>query len=231
MRLGNFIVCGNHVGNPRDVPLRTLKAIEEVSYIVCDNTEIFIKDIFEYHGLDSNKTLIDSVEHNSEKILKILDILKSGEDVVFICDNGMPGFADYGNDLVRTVRDQGIDVVIVPGPDVVGTSLAASGLSSGGPVIFEAFMGKPESSVVDSLHKFSKIEGLLVLIDFPDKMVDLITLCGEIIGYESQATFCRKASLDDQTIFSGTIAEVCDFMKKEENLGFSSIVVKTNGLR
>jgi 16S rRNA (cytidine1402-2'-O)-methyltransferase len=231
MVFGNFIVCGNHVGHPRDVPSRTLKAITDVSYIVCDYLQTFTKDIFEYHGIDSDKTLIDSVENDSEKILRILDILKSGKDVVFICDNGMPGFADYGNDLVGTVRDNGINVIVVPGPDVVGISVAASGLASGGPVIFEAFFGKPKDSVIKSLSQFSKIEGLLVLIDFPDKMIDLATMCGEIIGYGSQATFCKKVSLDDQTIFSGTLAEVREFMKNEETLEFSSIVIRTNGLQ
>ncbi len=230
MKPGKFIVCGNHVGNLKDVPSRTLQTIQDVSYIVCDNTQIFVKDIFEYHGIEHNKTLIDSVENDSEKISRILSILKTGEDVVFICDNGMPGFADYGNDLVRVVRDNGIDVSIVPGPDVVGTSVAASGLSTNGPVIFEAFMGKPEDSIVNSLSQFSKIEGLLVLIDFPDKMIDLVTLCGEILGYGNQATFCRKISSDDQLVVSGTIAEVCEFMKNEETLGFSSIVIKTNSL-
>ena len=91
-------------------------------------------------------------------------------------------------------------------------------------------MGKPETSIVKSLSQFSKVEGLLVLIDFPDKMIDLATLCGEIIGYGNQATFCRKISSDDQLIVSGTIAEVCEFMKNEETLGFSSIVIKTNSL-
>jgi 16S rRNA (cytidine1402-2'-O)-methyltransferase len=231
MRLGKFIVCGNHVGDPRDVPPRTLKAIADVSYIVCDYSHTFIKDIFEYHKMDSNKTLIDSVENDSGKILKILSILKAGEDVVFICDNGMPGLADYGSDLVKIVRDAGVDVIIIPGPDVVGVSLAASGLASGGAVIFEAFFGKPKDSVINSLSQFSKIEGLLVLIDFPDKMIELATMCGEILGYSSQATFCKKVSLDDQIIFSGTLAEVCEFMKNEETLDFSSIVVRTSGLQ
>lgn len=230
MKPGRFIVCGNHVGNPRDVPIRTLEAIKGVSHIVCDNSPIFIKDILEYHGIESNKILIDSVENDYKKVSMILDILRSGEDLVFICDNGMPGFADYGNDLIRIVRDSGSEIVIIPGPDVVGVSIAASGLSSNGPVIFEAFMGKPEELIVERLHQFSKIEGLLVLLDFPDKMIDLISLCGEILGYGNQAAFCRGISLDDQVIFPGTIAEVSSFMKNEETLGFSSIVIKTNSL-
>ena len=89
----------------------------------------------------SNK-LISFNKHNSLiKIPKIIRDLKEGKSIAIVSDAGMPGICDPGEDIARSAKSQGIDIICVPGACAAITALVSSGLPSSS-FVFEGFLPK-----------------------------------------------------------------------------------------
>lgn len=228
MAIGKLIICGNHVGNLLDVPKRTLDAIKTADYVVCERMFNFEEDILDFYNIEEPKNLIVDIFDGSEKstIDKIINLLLEGNEVAFICDTGMPGFADYGVELVDLAYINNIPVQIIPGPDVIGVSLSASGIfGSGSPVIFDHYMGKSDQEIANGLLKFVGISSTLVIIDLPHRMLNLIKIASDVFGKNTKAALCSKVTSDDQMVFRMTLGEMSETLEDGDYLTFSSLVL------
>lgn len=138
MKIGKFIIAGNHILNRDDIPHRTRVAIEKTKIIICDHEETFRKDIDFLNISAENKEIISYYKKNEEgwidneiKLVDImLDRIYSGNDVLFIVDNGMPGFADCGSTLINACHNNNIKIEVIPGPSVVSTIPSIAGIGS-----------------------------------------------------------------------------------------------------
>ena len=52
---------------------------------------------------------------SSLKIPTIVNYLKEGESIAIVSDAGMPGICDPGEDIAKSVRSHGIDIICIPG--------------------------------------------------------------------------------------------------------------------
>ena len=92
----------------------------------------------------SNK-LISFNKHNSlTKIPNIVKDLKEGKSIAIVSDAGMPGICDPGEDITKSVKSEGIDMICVPGACAAITALVSSGLPSSS-FVFEGFTSKKEN--------------------------------------------------------------------------------------
>ncbi len=113
-----------------------------MDYIACEDTrktgnlienlKIKIKnDILKIKNLDISKdiTLISYYDEVEElKAPEIIQLLKENNDVALVSDAGTPLIADPGYKLVRESITKGINVVHIPGPSSIISSLVSSGL-------------------------------------------------------------------------------------------------------
>ena len=145
MRPGTLIVCANHIGNILDVPPRTIEKIRQTKHIFCDHLETFDQDIAIPYKIDMNDKIIFEVgiDENGEEnntVKAALSVLQKGKDIVFISDNGLPGFADRGTRIIDIVYQNNIPVEIIPGPSIVSAAVAVAGIpSSSSDVLFISF--------------------------------------------------------------------------------------------
>lgn len=134
---GKLYLVATPIGNLDDMSLRMVNTLKEVDRIAAEdtrNTGLLLK----HFGIETKQ--ISFHEHNAkEKILVLLDMLQSGNDIAQVSDAGLPSISDPGHDLVQAALEAGITVVPIPGPSAGITALIASGLAPQ-PHIFYGFL-------------------------------------------------------------------------------------------
>mgnify|MGYP001177574347 CR=1 FL=1 len=125
---GILYIVGTPIGNLNDISQRALNILQNVSLVACEDTRQTKKIMNKFNI--SNK-LISFNKHNSLiKIPKIVKDLKEGKSIAIVSDAGMPGICDPGEDIARSVKSEGIDIICIPGACAAITALVSSGLPS-----------------------------------------------------------------------------------------------------
>ena len=177
---GVLYLVGTPIGNLSDMSSRALNILKKVSLIACEDTRQTRKIMSKYK---INNRLISFNKHNSlNKIPKIINDLKEGKSIALVSDAGMPSICDPGEDLVRNLKLNSLDIICIPGPCAALTALVSSGFSAS-KFIFEGFLPKKQSDRkrilleisnnekttihTNEINFFIKLEKLLVTILLP----------------------------------------------------------------
>jgi len=206
MRPGTLIVCANHIGNILDVPSRTIEKIRQTKHIFCDHLDTFNRDIAIPYKIDMNEKIvfefgIDKNDYENETVKAALSVLQKGEDIVFISDNGLPGFADRGTRIVDVIHRKDIPVEIIPGPSIVSAAVAVAGIpSSSSDVLFVSFFESNEKEKREKLKLIKDLDASIVFLDFPENMEWLINTIEEVIGRHRLAALCINVGIESQKI-------------------------------
>jgi 16S rRNA (cytidine1402-2'-O)-methyltransferase len=116
------------IGNLEDMTLRSIRVLKEVQYVLAEDTRTS-KRLLDHYEI---KTQLRSFHaHNEHKALEpVLNQLKAGVDIALISDAGTPGISDPGFLLARACKQEGIQVICLPGATAFVPALASSGLPS-----------------------------------------------------------------------------------------------------
>ena len=110
---GILYIVGTPIGNLNDISQRALNILQNVSLIACEDTRQTKKIMSNFNI--SNK-LISFNKHNSSiKIPTILKSLKEGKSIALVSDAGVPGICDPGEDIAKSVKSEGLDIICIPG--------------------------------------------------------------------------------------------------------------------
>jgi 16S rRNA (cytidine1402-2'-O)-methyltransferase len=217
MRPGTLIVCANHIGNILDVPPRTIEKIRQTRHIFCDHLETFNQDIAIPYKINMDDKVVFEVgiDENGEEnntVKAALSVLQEGKDIVFISDNGLPGFADRGTRIIDIVYENNIPVEIIPGPSIVSASIAVAGIpSSSYDVLFISFFDSNEKEKLNKLKLIKDFDASIVFLDFPENMKWLIDNIEKVVGEKRLAALCINIGLEPQKIIRKEI-----FLFKED---------------
>mgnify|MGYP003317318224 CR=1 FL=1 len=85
----------------------------------------------------------------------------------------MPGICDPGEELVKSTKIAGYDVICIPGPCAAITALVSSGLSSS-KFIFEGFLPKRSSERRKILMEISKNKKTTIIFESPHRLMKLL---------------------------------------------------------
>ena len=111
---GVLYLVGTPIGNLSDISKRASQILANVDLIACEDTRQ-TKKIMNYLNITNN--LLSFNQHNSiKKTSKLLKNLEEGKSIALVSDAGMPGICDPGEDLVKTIKDLGYDVICIPVP-------------------------------------------------------------------------------------------------------------------
>ena len=206
MRPGTLIVCANHIGNILDVPPRTIEKIRQTKHIFCDHLETFNQDIAIPYKIDMDDKIVFEVgiDENGEEnntVRAALSVLQKGKDVVFISDNGLPGFADRGTRIIDVIHRNAIPVEIIPGPSIVSAAVAVAGIpSTSSDVLFVSFFESDKKEKLEKLKLIKDLDASIVLLDFPENMEWLINTIEEVVDRHRLAALCINVGLESQRI-------------------------------
>ena len=130
-------VVATPIGNLKDITLRALEVLNEVDFILCEDTRtsgILLKHY------DLHKELVSfNARMEEKKIDSVIKRLKLGETCALISDAGTPAISDPGVRLVNAAQSNGIEIVGIPGANAAILALSIAGLPTNS-FVFEGFL-------------------------------------------------------------------------------------------
>ena len=123
---GVLYVVATPIGNLNDISTRALDTLRSVNLIAAEDTR-HSKRLLTHFGI--NTPLISLHEHNEQlRIPQVLSALQTGNNVALISDAGTPLISDPGFQLLRHLREQGLQAIPIPGPSSILAALSIAGL-------------------------------------------------------------------------------------------------------
>jgi 16S rRNA (cytidine1402-2'-O)-methyltransferase len=220
---GILYIVGTPIGNLNDISQRALNILKNVSLVACEDTRQTKKIMNKFNI--SNK-LISFNKHNSLiKIPKIVNYLKEGKSIAIVSDAGMPGICDPGEDISRSVKSEGIDIVCIPGACAAITALVSSGLPSSS-FVFEGFLPKKKIDRERILLEISKNEKTTILYESPKRLRKLLKELLEFCGGDREIIVARELTKKFEEHVGNNIKNVIEFFRDKDIIGEITIVIK-----
>lgn len=172
-------LCPSPIGNLEDISLRTLRVLNEVDYIACEDTRVSQKLLNHY---DIKKPLISYHKFNERsKIDQIIDLLSSGKDLAYLTDAGSPGISDPGSYLVRVCIEKNLDFEALPGPTALIPALVLSGLDTER-FTFIGFLPQKSSRRKKDLEAIKTLDHSLIFYEAPHRVKACLRDMYEVMG-------------------------------------------------
>ena len=220
---GVLYIVGTPIGNLNDISQRALNILKNVDLVACEDTRQTKKIMNKFNI--SNK-LISFNKHNSLiKIPKIIKDLKEGKSIAIVSDAGMPGICDPGENIARSVKYEGIDLICVPGACAALTALVSSGLPSSS-FIFEGFLPKKQIDREKILLQISKNEKTTLIYESPRRLKKLLKELLEFCGGDREIMVARELTKKFEEHVGNNINNVIEFFRDKEIIGEITIVIK-----
>ena len=220
---GILYMVGTPIGNLNDISQRALNILKNVSLVACEDTRQ-TKKIMNRYDI-SNKLISFNKNNSSIKIPKIIKDLKEGKSIAIVCDAGMPGISDPGEDIARCLKSEGIDIICIPGACAAITALVSSGLPSSS-FVFEGFLPKKKINREKILLEISKNEKTTIIYESPKRLKKLLNQLFEFCGGDREIMVARELTKKFEEHIGNNINDVIEFFRNKEIIGEITIVLK-----
>lgn len=203
-RRGTLYVVATPIGNLRDITLRALDVLKDVSVIAAEDTRRTGK-LLNHYGIKT-RTLSLHAFNEGPRTLQFLQRLGDGESVALVTDAGTPLVSDPGGRLVSAALATGLPVEPIPGASAPLAALTMSGF--GGEQF--TFLGFPPNRSKDRqkwLRALREERRLLIFFEAPHRirafLGDLIDVFGDI-----DVAVCREITKIHEELIKGPISVV-----------------------
>ena len=211
------------IGNLGDITLRAIELLKNSDFILCEDTRISkrLLDKFEI-----KTKLISNHKFNEVKNLsKVIDLLKNDKIISIISDAGTPTISDPGAILVNECLKENINIIPLPGPSAVTTSVSASGFDE--KYLFYGFFPEKEKMIKDKLSKLSDLNFCLVFFVSPKKINKIIPHLKKYFK-NRKILICREISKYYEEFIRSSLEELQPF--KNEPKGELTVVISEKKL-
>ena len=191
------------IGNLEDMTMRAINILKMVDVIFSEDTRITLQ-LLNYFEI-KNK-LIHMDDHNEETVKnKVLEFLRNNKNVALVTDRGTPIISDPGYKTVKFLKENGYNVIALPGACAFVPALVASGISSEH-FTFYGFLSSKEKKMYDELEMLKDSEYTLVFYEAPHRIIRTLNAMLQVFG-DRYISISREISKLHETVFVGTISE------------------------
>ncbi|VAX11961.1 16S rRNA (cytidine(1402)-2'-O)-methyltransferase [hydrothermal vent metagenome] len=219
-------VVATPIGNLGDFSPRAVKILQRVDLIAVEDTRHSGR-LLQHFAIHTPMQALH--EHNERKLAEaLLQKIESGQTLALISDAGTPLLSDPGYHLVRLVRKKGIRVIPVPGACAAITALSAAGLATDR-FRFEGFLSAKSGARRQQLESLKQEIPTLLFYESPHRIEDSLRDMLAIFGEQRQAVLARELTKTFETIRSGTLVELSNWVAGDANQRKGEIVVLVEG--
>lgn len=216
----SLYVVATPIGNLKDITIRALEVLESVNVVISENVRK-TRNLLAHYGI---KTKVTSYrEENAKRMIpKVIELMKSGNDVAMVAEAGTPGISDPGRQLIDAARKAGIRIVPVPGPSAVVTAVSVSGADQPR-FAFEGFLPRRASKRRQRLKELAGDDRQLVFYEAPHRLGKCLADMRDILG-DRRCLIGRELTKLHEDIKSGLISEFIDLYTRTSPRGEFVIV-------
>jgi len=219
-------IVATPIGNLEDISPRALRILQNVDFVLCEDTRVTNKIISAY----KIKASILNYHHHSnlKKIDQIIKLIREGKNLALVSDAGTPGISDPGGKLIERIFSEfgdSVKIIPIPGPSAVMAAASISGF----PMERFVFLGFPPSK--KKRQKFFKevSESIypVIIYESPHRIIKTLE---DILSQNSlkEVVVCREMTKKFETIYRGQISEVLEKVKNDKIKGEFTVIIKSN---
>ena len=192
------------IGNSGDLSPRAKELLAEVDGVLAEDTRR-AGAACRRCGVSARR-FISFHEHNEAKRgVEVLKFLREGAHLALISDAGMPVIADPGYRLVRSCREAGIPVSVVPGPSAPISALAGSGIAPL-PFTFLGFLPRDATGRKKLFAAFARSPGSLVFFERKDRLARSLADAWAVLG-ERELCIARELTKTHEEFVTARLSE------------------------
>jgi 16S rRNA (cytidine1402-2'-O)-methyltransferase len=179
MEKGKLYIIATPIGNISDITLRAIETLKDVDIVLSEDTRETDK-IFKKYGINKPQVSYRDQNHN-HLFPKIIEYLDSGLNLALISDSGTPLISDPGYKLVRELVKKDFEIVSIPGPSAVISSLVVSGFPTD-KFCFVGFLPKSSNERAKILKTYGELDSTLIIYESPFRIEKLLGEIEENLG-------------------------------------------------
>lgn len=219
---GTLYVVPTPIGNLGDMTERALTVLKNVDFVAAEDTRVSGK-LLNLYGIEAN--FVSYHEHNkASQGEKIVERLKNGESGAIVTDAGTPAVSDPGEDLVAKCRENGVNVVPLPGACAFVTALAGSGFPSRR-FCFEGFLPTDKKERSEILDGYKNEKKTVVFYEAPHRVAETAKVLLDSLG-NRRVCAARELTKLNEEFFTGSLSELCELFEKKEPRGEYVLIVE-----
>ena len=197
------------IGNLKDITTRALEILEMVDYVFAEDTRtsgILLK----YFNI--KKTLVACHKFNEDTVKnKALTLLKEGNNIALITDQGTPLISDPGYLLVKEISSNGYNVIALPGATAFVPALNMSGIDSE-KFLFYGFLPSKTTEMQKELEKLINLKYTIIFYEAPHRLLNTLENMRKILGNRI-ISISREITKIHEEVFRGTLQEAWEMFK------------------
>lgn len=209
---GVLYVVATPIGNLDDMSLRAVETLRQVHLIACEDTR-HSGHLLRHYEIENNT--IAYHQHNEQQAgNKIIERLKSGQDVALVADAGTPLISDPGYVLVQKAHDCGIKVSPIPGCCALIGLLSVSGLDTKG-FYFEGFLPSKSQQRQKRLQQLLPAVNTRVFYESSHRIMACLADLRDLLGAAHLICVGRELSKRYESIYHGSVGEVLSQLERD----------------
>ena len=217
---GKLYIVSTPIGNLKDITLRAIEILNEVDFILCEDTRVTSILLKQYNII--KKLISFNAVSEIKKIPLILERMHKGQRYALVSDSGTPAISDPGVRLVSEAIKEGIQVITIPGATALIAALTISGLPTDS-FVFEGFLPQKKGRQ-KKLKELNEEKRTIVLYESSHRIIKLINELVENLP-DRYAVICRELTKKFEESWHGYPSEIKEKINEKILKGEFVIVI------
>ena len=220
--MGILYVVGTPIGNLSDMSERAINTLKNVDLIACEDTRTS-SVLLKHFCVD--KRLVSYHKFNEkEKSSSLIRDLLSDKDIALITDAGCPCISDPGYILVKDAIEHNIEVISIPGPSAVITSLMCSGMDTSS-FSFYGFLDREKKKMKEELSNIKNdSSNLSVIYESPKRIINTLEIINEVLD-NPNICLCNDLTKKFEKKYYGRVSDVLNTLHDNPNTELGEYVL------
>ena len=211
---GTLYSVATPIGNLEDMTPRAIKTLENVDYILCEDTRVSSKLLSRF---DIHTKLIAYHKFNEkEQLQRVITDIESGKNIALISDAGTPCVSDPGRVLINELYTKGIKVIPISGACAVSTFLSAIPKKDES-YTFTGFIPRTASEQEKLFEKYNNAD--IIFYESPNRLLKTLENIKKYYGEKIKITVGRELTKLYEEIQTGTVSDLINYFSQKETKG------------
>lgn len=219
--MAKLYIVPTPIGNLEDITLRAIRILEEVDYILAEDTRT-TSVLLKHLGIEKKMYSHHKFNEHATSAM-VAEAIEGGRNVALVSDAGTPGISDPGFLLVRTCVEAGLEVETLPGPTAFVPALVQSGFPCDR-FCFEGFLPQKKGRN-KRIAALADEERTMIFYESPFRVVKLLQQLLEVMGGEREASVSREITKKFEQTVRGTLAELIEHFTQNDPKGEFVVIV------
>lgn len=219
--MAKLFIVPTPIGNLEDITLRAIRTLEEVDYILAEDTRT-TSVLLKHLGIEKKMYSHHKFNEHATSAM-VAEAIEGGRNVALVSDAGTPGISDPGFLLVRICVEAGLEVETLPGPTAFVPALVQSGFPCDR-FCFEGFLPQKKGRN-KRIAALADEERTMIFYESPFRVVKLLQQLAEVMGEEREASVSREITKKFEQTVRGTLAELIEHFTTNDPKGEFVVIV------